>query len=315
MINKHHQMENGSKSISVVMTTFNGGRFLEQQIESILSQSLSPAEIIVCDDGSSDNTIEILEFYQRKALLTYFVNEARLGVIENFKKAVSLAAPGNYIALSDQDDIWFPDKLEQQYLELFKIEDGQKPAMVYSDLIVIDGQNKILNPSFWNELGQDTYRHSFKTLLFGNFVTGCTIMMNVPMRFYFSQMPANVLMHDVWLALIAFSFGKVTAIKTPLIYYRKHDSNAAFAAGHVKKDRLTRWMDNLKMILTKNDYLDNELKLLQQFLEKHETDLTKEQRKLAWRFLHLQHKPFIYKKAVFRYFFKNEWISVKRINF
>src|SRR5450631_4123056 len=96
--------------VSVVIATHNGERFLEQQINSILTQTVKAAEIIVCDDDSKDNTIPILEKFSCKGYLTYYRNTKRIGVVENFKKAVSLCLPGTYIALCDQDDIWLPEK-------------------------------------------------------------------------------------------------------------------------------------------------------------------------------------------------------------
>src|ERR1700741_8897 len=152
-------------AISVVMTTYNGERFLVQQIESILSQTLPPKEIIVCDDGSSDGTVNILEKYRKSHSIIYHVNEKRLGVVNNFKKAVSFTSPGNYVALSDQDDIWLPEKLERSATALSTIDDGKTPAMIYSDLIVIDQDKNILNGSLNNELGFDKYRHCLSTLL------------------------------------------------------------------------------------------------------------------------------------------------------
>ena len=125
-------------SISVAMATYNGEKYLEEQLDSILSQSLLPSEIIVCDDQSTDGTRKILDKYQQKGLLTYFVNHKRLGFIGNFKRAVSLTSPDHYIALSDQDDIWLPGKIQAAAELLLKVEVGQRPAMVYSDLILVD---------------------------------------------------------------------------------------------------------------------------------------------------------------------------------
>ncbi len=306
-MNSSFNATNNPTPISVVMTTFNGGKFLQEQIESILSQTLQPAEIIVCDDHSTDNTVEILKDYQNKNVLTYYVNESRLGVIANFKKAVSLASQHHFIALSDQDDIWFPEKLEHQYKELIKINELGFPAIVYSDLMVIDDKKNILNSSFWNELGHDTYSHSFKTLLFGNFITGCTIMMNDTMRKYFLQMPDNVPMHDGWLALIAYSFGKMKQIKEPHVQYRKHDSNLAYATNYKKLGRMSRWLKNIKMIFVKNDYLLNELKVAALFYANHQSRISENQRKILLKFLRLKNKSFIHKKITFFAFFRNAW--------
>ena len=294
-------------SITVVIATYNGGKFLQEQIESILQQTVVPDEIIVCDDLSTDNTIEILEHYQSQKRLRYYINENRLGVIGNFKRSVSLAKKGNYIALCDQDDIWLPVKLEKQYQALLLLDDKKSPAIVYSDLTVIDQQKKILNPSFWNELGQDGYQHSLTTLLFGNFVTGCTIMMNDIARKYFLQMPTDISMHDAWLALIAFSFGKVEAVKEPLVLYRRHTSNTAFAAAYKKENKAARWWRNLKMLFSENDYLKDEIHIASKLFEKYEMNISNEKKYLIENFINLKGKYFFQKKWTFRKYFKGYW--------
>lgn len=303
-----HNSNNAHKTVSVVMATFNGALFLEKQIHSILAQSRMPVSIIICDDGSTDDTVAILKkFSNQYPVIKYFVNEERLGVIGNFKKAVSFANDADFIALSDQDDIWFPTKLEKLCEKMTSIDDGQAPAMVYSDLIVIDGNEKILNPSFWNELGHDGYRHNFQTLLFGNFVTGCTILMNQPMRHHFGRMPADVLMHDAWLALIAFSFGKVDSIREPLVQYRKHSTNAAFLNTYQKKKGTQKWIAHIKLLFTKNDYLTDQFQFVQMFMDAYGNLLKEEQAARVTIFLQLRNRSYLRKKLLFRSFFKNHW--------
>lgn len=165
-MNKTEQGNPEHPSISVAIATYNGEKYLEEQLDSILSQTLKPAEIIVCDDRSTDGTVKILEQYSRKGLLSYYVNEHRLGFIGNFKKAVSLCSPANYIALSDQDDIWLPSKLKQAAEYLQKIDDAEHPVMVYSDLILVDQDKNIINYSFRDELGQAGYHYCLETPTF-----------------------------------------------------------------------------------------------------------------------------------------------------
>jgi len=253
-------------AISVVMTTYNGERFLPQQIESLLSQTLQPAEIIVCDDASSDQTHGILKKYGKTHNIIYHVNAKKLGVVENFKKAVSLASPANYIALCDQDDIWLPEKLERSYAALSAIDDGSTPAMSYSDAIVIDENKNILNSSLNNELGFDKYEHCLSTLLFGNFVLGCTIMMNREMKKLFADIPDNkVFNHDSWITLIAFTFGKVVSLQHPQLLYRKHDKNVTFA-NHKKSNRLERMRKHIIATFTSNNFLHDRFILLEKIL-------------------------------------------------
>src|ERR1700761_6388216 len=111
------------------MATYNGQRYLEQQILSILNQTLKPDEFIVCDDGSTDGTIAILEKFAQQNKLRYIINDRQLGLVANFKKAVSLANNESYIALSDQDDVWLPEKLEKSVALLQQIDEPEVPCM------------------------------------------------------------------------------------------------------------------------------------------------------------------------------------------
>jgi glycosyltransferase involved in cell wall biosynthesis len=292
------------KSVSVAMATYNGARYLEEQLVSILSQTHPPDSIIICDDCSTDRTVEILhDFSLRYPSVQYTVNAERLGVIGNFKKAVSLAN-GDYIALSDQDDIWMPEKLEALVCEMNRIENADLPAIVFSDLSVIDSNGKPLNPSFWNELGHDGYRHCYQTLLFGNFLTGCTILMNRNMKPYFAAMPQNVLMHDAWLGLIAYSFGKVAEIRQPLVYYRKHENNTAYLPGYQKKNFYQRVGRHIKMLFAGHDYLEDQLGMVRDFFSQYGDELTGEQKQQTQKFLQLRGRSYLNKMIVFWRLFK-----------
>lgn len=284
--------------VSVVMATYNGARFLEEQLQSILSQTLKPAEIIVCDDQSTDGTRAILENYREKGLLKYFINPERLGVVDNFKRAVSLTAPGNYISLSDQDDIWLPQKLELSVKMLYEIEENNQPCLVYSDLTLVDTVGKIINSSFRNELGQDGYTHELKTLLFGNFVNGCTVVMNDVVKDYFECVPSNYrLNHDYWIALSAFTFGKAKCIKTPLLRYRKHSDNTTEVSTFTKQKRLIRLWQEINTALKEDRFLREELFCVQQFYQTFKLSMNRQQLQIFESFLQLQDKSYLRRKV------------------
>jgi len=295
--------------VSVVIATYNGERFLEQQINSVLAQTIKPAEIVVCDDDSTDNTIAILEKFSTNHQLKYYRNTKRMGVVENFKKAVSLATPGNYIALCDQDDIWLPQKIEKSIEALSKIDDGISPAMIYSDLILIDSDEHLLNPSVDNELGHDKYHHCLETLLFGNFVLGCTVMMNESMRKFFSDIPKNkAFNHDTWITLIAFTFGKVSRLNQPYIMYRSHADNVTFS-NHKKKNRIERIMTHLIAVFQKNDFLENEVILFREFYHFYHNRLSGEHKKKIEKLIRLENASYLKKKIAFETAFKGYWIK------
>jgi len=288
--------------ISVIMTTYNGEKYLEQQIISILNQTLKPTQFVVCDDGSTDNTIAILEKYKQQQQLDYIVNSNRLGLIDNFKKAVSLATTDNCIALSDQDDEWIPDKLEKSAALLTTIDSTQYPCMVYTDLLFVDENENILNNSFRNELGQDKYEHNLQTLLFGNFVNGCTVLMNPALSKLFADIPNNVrLNHDGWMALAAFTFGKGVNIDEPLVRYRKHNSNLSIAAGTKPRNRYISTIYQLiDAIKGKDSFLEPQFETVKRFYNKYASEMPAEKKQYFEAFLKLEGKSYIYKKIAFR---------------
>jgi glycosyltransferase involved in cell wall biosynthesis len=286
--------------ISVVMTTYNGARYLEEQIESLLNQSLLPDEIIVCDDCSSDGTVKILDKYQIAGKLTYYINEHQLGLINNFKKVVSLAQKSNYVALCDQDDIWLPDKLEKCAV-LLENMDHNVPNMVHSDLILVNENNQLLNKSFRNEFGQDKYLHNLESLLFGNFVTGCTIVMSPQLRAFFSEIPSNVQFHDSWIALAAFSFGLVKEVPEALIRYRKHDTNLSIAPDTKPRNRYRSTLLQIFSYLRgDDDFLRDRLNSIQLFYNIYGNQLTQDKQRVFIQFLKLKGHSYFFKKLAYR---------------
>lgn len=290
------------------MATYNGEKYLEEQLDSILSQTLKPSEFIICDDQSTDGTGAILEKYQHKGLLRYYINKSRLGFVGNFKRAVSLTSPNNYVALSDQDDIWLPGKLEAAADKMLETEDGLRPAMVYSDLILVDQDKNLLNPSFRNELGQDVYMHCPETLLFGGFVNGCTMLMNPAMRNYFETIPNHAKEnHDTWISLIAYTFGQAGIVPSSQIQYRRHRDNASDLHDFSKKSRFGRLKAEVLRAFKKNDLFEEQISFVNDFYDTFHQELNPDQKRLISRFLKLKGRTYIGKKIALRMFFRGKW--------
>jgi glycosyltransferase involved in cell wall biosynthesis len=295
-------------SVTVAMATYNGGKYLREQLDSILLQTLRPAEIVVCDDASTDNTIDILEEYQQRGLLKCFLSNKTLGYIENFKRAVSLCSEGHYIAIADQDDIWLPEKIHSAMKLIVEIEESNKPAMVYSDLIFINEDRKIINESFRNEISQDTYDYCLETLLFGGFVNGCTMLMNPKMASYFSTIPdSRFATHDTWIALIAYTFGTVGVVSTPTILYRRHQQNATELIKFSRRGRWKRLIREVLDIFEGSTLFEKELSVVNLFYRRFHKEFTEGQSRIIGNFLNLQGKGYIYKKIAFRISFRGKW--------
>lgn len=287
--------------ISVVMTTYNGEKYLEQQILSILNQTLKPVEIIVCDDRSTDNTVAILEKYQQQQSLKYFINQERLGHVRNFKKAVSLASPGNYVALADQDDEWLPEKLEKSASLLQKFDTVIEPCMIYTDLYLVNADGSLINPSFRNERGQHRYDLNLESLLFNNFVTGCTTLFNPELARRFSEFPDDIPYHDAWMALVSLTFGRAQHLPESLIRYRKHSNNVSINGNVKPKSRVATVLKQLiDSIKGTSDFMHAEFYTVRKFYTLYQNQIAPDKQQIFKRFLNLQHKPYLFKKIAYR---------------
>lgn len=212
--------------ISVAMCSYNSAAYLDEQLVSILKQSRLPDELVVCDDGSKDDTVAKLEAFARSASfpVRIFRNEANLGFTRNFEKAMSLCE-GDVIALSDHDDIW-------EDFRLARTEDVflRRPAvgLVFGDALVIDQNSALTGARLWDaskfsRLQRAWFRTGKATeaLLNHNVVTGATMAMRADFRPMVFPIP-RMWVHDGWIALVISFFAEIEAIEEPLIRYRQH---------------------------------------------------------------------------------------------
>jgi glycosyltransferase involved in cell wall biosynthesis len=209
------------------MTTYNGERFLKEQLDSILRQSRQVDELVVCDDGSVDGTVNILnEFYSTAPFpVRIIINEKNLGVTRNFEKAISLCE-GDIIVLCDQDDVWLPDKvkiLESVFLINADCE------MVFTNALVVDEGNNPLN-ELWSNYGFDERNqkilkdgNGLRLFVEDNMVTGATAAIAKQFFEEAAPFPAG-LVHDHWLAAAAALKGKLFFCGAVTVNYRKHPS-------------------------------------------------------------------------------------------
>lgn len=213
------------KKISVVVCTYNGEKFITSQIESILSQTVKPDEIVIFDDCSTDNTVKILEeMYSAQKNIYIYVNKENIGCVKNFERALKHSS-GDIIFFADQDDIWKNRKIEK-VVNIFN--KNEETLMVFSDGEMIDGEENILGQTLWDYFGlkkriNNFSKDAFKCLLTGSYITGATMAIKREMLLYCLPLPEEF-MHDSWLAYIASSFNKLNICEDRLIFYRVHES-------------------------------------------------------------------------------------------
>ena len=226
--------------LAILLSTYNGEEFLDEQLDSILDQSVKDIVIVVRDDGSSDETTAVLARYEKKYFEKFCLlpsDNQNLGakgsfaclmryVLEN-KQALGLDRA--YMMFADQDDIWVPQKAEYEFQRLLQIEQRESsliPALVHSDLEVIDRHGKCIAESFIAYQGLKIDRGDLVNLALSNLVTGCTAVINEELANKALPIPNDAIMHDWWLAVTAAAFGAREYIDQPLVRYRQHDANA-----------------------------------------------------------------------------------------
>ena len=214
--------------ISVAMCTYDGAEFLPAQLESIIAQSRLPDEIVVCDDGSTDETQTLLKQFAATSpvAVSLHVNEKNLGSVKNFEKAIKLCT-GDVIAISDQDDVWRSNKLQLIENAFHK---APKAGMVFSDAEIVDENLNSLDRRMWDDVGFDAHKrklvrsgHALEVLVTGWTVTGATMAFRSEFVKLALPIPDEIAMiHDGWIALTVAAVAEVVMIEEPLIKYRQH---------------------------------------------------------------------------------------------
>ena len=209
-------MTNRSYSISVAIATYNGEKFIKQQIESILVNLKKQDEIIISDDGSTDNTLKIINSYKDKRIK--ILNGPKNGIKQNFANAISNCT-GKYIFLADQDDIWEKDKV----LKVLRVFEKNKCTCVVHDNVVFDSNtNEIISDSFFKL--RNSRSGIIKNIIKNSYI-GCCMCFDSSLVNKILPIPNDIEMHDQWIGLICEKYGKSIFIKDKLIKYRRHDNN------------------------------------------------------------------------------------------
>lgn len=240
--------------ISVCLLTFNGEKYITQQISSILSQLGSDDELIVSDDCSSDNTlakidlikdtrIKVFRNIEKKSSSYYGVFKNTYNISRNCENALKIAA-GDYIFLSDQDDVWSYNKVNTVMLELTSCD------MVIHNCSVVDEDMNIISDNYFLKTPPKT---TFFGLLIKSSFMGCCMAFNRKIRDLSLPFPENEIEHDAWLGINAIKYGNIKVINETLIYYRRHSGNISFCSQKsTNKFKIKLWR---RFVLIKNYYL------------------------------------------------------------
>lgn len=221
-------------TVLILLATYNGEKYINEMVDSILNQDYEDWALVLSDDGSTDKTPEILDEYAVKFpnKIIHYRSGQRFGNAQkHFMHLLNTHRDAPYIMFCDQDDRWHSDKVSKTLEKMQEIEETDTPCLVHTDLMVVDGELNKISDSFCKLSKLDGNRLALNQLLVQNVVTGCTMMINKRLADLSCEkpLPEEALMHDGWIALICSVFGKSAFLDESTIDYRQHGNNSVGA--------------------------------------------------------------------------------------
>lgn len=214
---------NGKNKVAILMATYNGEEYIDEQIESILLQEFKDYDLIIRDDGSTDSTFDILKKYALKSKNIFIMqnNSKEHGQLANFSFLFDYAKEKNYeyIMFSDQDDIWLPNKVSLSLKTINQF--GRKPILLYTNYLILDQYKRTKKTAF-----NMHFKENFESIFVQNWIMGCTMMLNKEMIKQVEHIPLGVDNHDYWIALVASLLEKsIIYVDVPTMIHRLHNNN------------------------------------------------------------------------------------------
>lgn len=234
--------------IGLCLATFNGEKYIAEQLDSVFMQTYQQFTLYIADDGSTDGTIDIIRTFQKRfpGRIVLRINDRTLGAVKNFEQLLRSCNEA-YIAFCDQDDIWAPDKLRLQLDTIRGLEGAypETPCMVHSDLSMMTGSGEPMHDSYFRFRGYRLLGHKDLGHILGpSGVMGNTTMVNAALCEKALPFPDGLEVHDYWIGVVAELFGKRRTLFEPLVRYRIHNSNMSNSLANVQsKGVLWQWFE------------------------------------------------------------------------
>jgi glycosyltransferase involved in cell wall biosynthesis len=300
-----------NKQIDILLATYQGEAYVEEQIDSILKQTYPFIHIWIRDDGSSDQTPLLIQNLanQHPGRISILPSHLNLGIKQNFSTLMQYSQ-SPYIMFSDQDDYWTPHKVEASLALMIEEENkqgNQTPILIHTDLIVADSHLGKLANSYWNYSHLNPHATTLNRLLTQNMITGCTMLINRSLLNLSSPIPKETIMHDWWIALVASAFGSIKHIPFPTLFYRQHDSNDIGAKRYEIKRVLTRTKKDKEK---QQECRDQTYAQAQVFLDRYRDLLSHSQQEIIQVYASLRHlSDWQQRKQMIKYrFFKHGFL-------
>lgn len=292
------------ETVGIIMAAYNGEKYIGEQMESVLNNSYQNIKVWVWDDGSTDNTISIIEGYVEAYPDKVFLckNSKNVGVVLNFLQALK-KSDTQYTMFCDQDDVWKKDKIKHTIDEMHRLEKkypSKVPLCVFTDAVVTDASLKTVFPSFYKAAGLNTDHLALHSILMENKVQGCTAMVNEAAKLKLYRLPENARMHDWWMALICAAFGKISFLEEQTLLYRQHEKNV------IGNQRFTAYVKNrISSLKEQKRVLLKTQKQAGEFYNLYKMELPEKMLELVLEFSKLQKKSWLekrYKIIKYRFF-------------
>lgn len=230
-------------TIDIVLATYNGAKFLDAQIESILAQDHQDWRLIIRDDASTDSTAAVIEKHEHTfpdRILVLRGEKKRLGIVGNFS-ALLEATTAPYVMFADQDDVWLPHKISLTLTgmkELEKQHGDKTPLLIHTDSSIVDEKLQPVADSFNAHNKLSAHLSPFPRLLVQNTAQGCTMMVNRALLALALPLPPRARMYDMWLAQVAAGLGQIGYIEQQTLKYRQHGANAVGARSKTLREKV-----------------------------------------------------------------------------
>lgn len=221
--------EEDQPAVEILLSTYNGSPFLREQLDSLLNQTYGNWSLIIRDDGSTDDTLEIIRDYRARfpGKITLIEGQGRrLGPCQSYARLLGRTT-ANYIMFCDQDDLWLPEKIEETLhrMRSLELQYPGLPLLIHTDMTVADRDLRVNSDSFWAYQHLNPELTQLSDLLMLNNVTGCTMMINRELKRRALPVPEGAIIHDWWFALVASGFGKIDHLPASTLIYRQHGGN------------------------------------------------------------------------------------------
>lgn len=287
--------------VDILMATYNGEKYIKEQIESILNQTYQDWILYIRDDGSKDNTLSIIksyiDSYPNKIYLVE-TGKKNMGAKLNFSELMK-NSKSDYCMFCDQDDVWNKDKIEvtlNRMLEEEGTHGKNMPILVHTDLMVVDDKLNVIDKSFFNYIGINYKFNSTVDLVFFNTVTGCTMMINKALSDSIKFIPKESHMHDHWIAMVASYIGKISTINSPTIMYRQHSNNTLGAVRNSTNFNIIKIIRRKKIYIKSLKEKINTVKIL--YNEFSDKSIKNSNSKKVYDLISLEDKNFFNKKFI-----------------